>query len=214
MHWHWPILICHCTRVRVWTDTLLQHHVRTTTTTTTTTKHTRFFGVRCRLFCVALFGTFMWSQVRGEHVSAARRRRERRLRQFLRHERLSVAMPLAESQHHTAPRGQKMARAGGVEREENYEPWLLDPPLQGAATLRGCRRAFACYAAACGGGRLGLRHSRLPHGPCAPGREEGDGEEGGRGGKAGGAGLAAQAPEAGDVEIGGAGGAGGGGGGG
>ena len=69
-------------------------------------------------------------------LSAARRRRERRLRQFLRHERLSVAMALAESNHHAAPRGQKMARAGGVEREENYEPRLLDPPLpQTAATV-------------------------------------------------------------------------------
>ena len=42
--------------------------------------------------CVASsFGTFMWSQVHGEHISTARRRRERRLRQWLRHERLSVA---------------------------------------------------------------------------------------------------------------------------
>ena len=73
----------------------------------------------------------------GEHVAgAARRRRERRLRQFLRHERLSVAMALAECTHHAVPRGQKMARAGGVEREENYEPRLLDPPLaQTAATV-------------------------------------------------------------------------------
>ena len=31
--------------------------------------------------------------------------------------------------HHAAPRGQKMARAGRVEREENYEPRLLDPAL-------------------------------------------------------------------------------------
>ena len=36
---------------------------------------------------------------------------QRRLRQWLRHERLSVAMALAESQHHTS-RGQKTARAG------------------------------------------------------------------------------------------------------
>ena len=45
-------------------------------------------------------------------------------------------MALAESYHHAAPRGQKMARARGVEREVNYEPWLLDPPLtQGAVTV-------------------------------------------------------------------------------
>ena len=47
--------------------------------------------------------------------SAAARRRQRRLRQFLRHERLSVAVALAESQHHTS-RGQKTARAGGEAR--------------------------------------------------------------------------------------------------
>ena len=40
------------------------------------------------------------------------RRRQRRLRQWLRHGRLSVAMALAESQHHTS-RGQKTTRAGG-----------------------------------------------------------------------------------------------------
>ena len=45
-------------------------------------------------------------------------------------------MALAESNHHAVPRGQKMARAGRVEREENYEPRLLDPPLpQTAATV-------------------------------------------------------------------------------
>ena len=55
----------------------------------------------------------MWSNANGEHAGAARRRRERRLRQFLRHERLSVAMALAEFTHHAAPRGQTMARAGG-----------------------------------------------------------------------------------------------------
>ena len=63
------------------------------------------------------------------------RRLQRRLRRRLRHERLSVAMALAEPQHH-APRGQRMAWAGGVEREVKYEPRLLDPPLpQVAATL-------------------------------------------------------------------------------
>ena len=45
-------------------------------------------------------------------ATGAARRRQRRLRQFLRHERLTVAMALAGSQHHTS-RGQKTARAGG-----------------------------------------------------------------------------------------------------
>ena len=38
-------------------------------------------------------------------------------------------MLLAERDHHTAPRGQKQARSGRVEREVNYEPRLLEPPL-------------------------------------------------------------------------------------
>ena len=55
----------------------------------------------------------MWSHVDdGEHVTgSAKRRRERRLRQWLRHERMTVAMALAEAQHHAAPRRQKPASA-------------------------------------------------------------------------------------------------------
>ena len=49
---------------------------------------------------------------------AAMRRRQRRLRQFLRHERLSVAMALAEKLHHTS-RGLRFARAGEEGREEH-----------------------------------------------------------------------------------------------
>ena len=48
----------------------------------------------------------------GGGTGSARRRRERRLRAYLRYARMSVAMVLAESTHHSAPRGQKMARAG------------------------------------------------------------------------------------------------------
>ena len=44
---------------------------------------------------------------------AARRRRERRLRQFLRHERLTVAMVLSEKKHHFS-RGQRKDRSGGA----------------------------------------------------------------------------------------------------
>ena len=42
---------------------------------------------------------------------AARRRRERRFRAYLRFARMSVAMALTEARHHTAPRGQTTARA-------------------------------------------------------------------------------------------------------
>ena len=54
--------------------------------------------------------------VAGGGTGSARRRRERRLCAFLRFARRSVAMALAESTHHSAPRGQKMARAGGEAR--------------------------------------------------------------------------------------------------
>ena len=51
----------------------------------------------------------------GGGTGSARRRRERRLRSMLRHERMSVAMALAESTHHGAQR-EKTARAGGEAR--------------------------------------------------------------------------------------------------
>ena len=51
----------------------------------------------------------------GGGTGSARRRRERRLRSLLRHERMSVAMALAESTHHSAQR-QKTARARGEAR--------------------------------------------------------------------------------------------------
>ena len=66
-----------------------------------------------------IFCAFMLAAARAANETGAARRRQRRLRQLLRHERLSVAMALAESQHHAAPRGQSMARAGGEEREMN-----------------------------------------------------------------------------------------------
>ena len=63
----------------------------------------------------------MWSQAHGEHAGAAIRRRQRRLRQWLRHERLSAAMALAETSHHAAPREQTKARAG-------VRPGVLEDP--------------------------------------------------------------------------------------
>ena len=55
-------------------------------------------------------------------TGSPRRRRERRHRAYLRYARMSVAMALAEANHHTAPRGQKTARAEKeVEVHEVYE---------------------------------------------------------------------------------------------
>ena len=59
----------------------------------------------------------MWAQVDGEHVAyAARRRRERRHRAYLKYVRMSVAMALSKYKHHTS-RGQNMDRAGGGVRD-------------------------------------------------------------------------------------------------
>ena len=70
-----------------------------------------------------------WAAAGAAHASAARRRRERRLRAHLRYVRMSVAMAMAEATHHTAPRGQKTARARGEERDELYDAkGLMTPP--------------------------------------------------------------------------------------
>ena len=59
--------------------------------------------------------------VHGEHAAtgAAKRRRERRLRQWQRHERMTVAMAVAEATHHSAPRRQKTATAIWEEVEQD-----------------------------------------------------------------------------------------------
>ena len=67
-----------------------------------------------------------------ERASAAQRRRGRRLRAALRHERQSIAMVLAESQHHTS-RGQKIARTRGEWHEEYDAPRRQKPPAPQAS---------------------------------------------------------------------------------
>ena len=58
-----------------------------------------------------------------DHPGAAKRRRERRLRQFLRHERLPVAMVLSEKKHHTY-RGPEEGQdqGGGVRLSRKLQP--------------------------------------------------------------------------------------------
>ena len=71
-----------------------------------------------------------------EHATgSALRRRQRRLRQWLRHERMTVAMALAESQHHAAPWGQSMARARGGARDVLHGPAPEDAPPRAASTV-------------------------------------------------------------------------------
>ena len=67
-------------------------------------------------------------------TGSARRRRQRRLRSFLRHERMAVAMALAETNHHSAPRRPMMARARGEESEMNNATGQMTPPPRAAST--------------------------------------------------------------------------------
>ena len=62
------------------------------------------------------------------------RRRQRRLRSWLRHERMTVAMALAEVTHHTAPRGHMIARVREEERDELYDAKGLMTPLPSRPT--------------------------------------------------------------------------------
>ena len=81
--------------------------------------------------------------------SAARRRRERRLRSWLKHEWLTVAMALAESLHHSAQRPEK-ARAREVEEQDQHEALRRQkapPPMEAAGSPEGSRAAGACWAA-------------------------------------------------------------------
>ena len=68
-----------------------------------------------------------------DHAGSAKRRRERRLRQFLRHERLTVAMVLSEKKHHTS-RGQRKDRTTGEECELNFTAKIRKTPPPAAAT--------------------------------------------------------------------------------
>ena len=69
---------------------------------------------------------FMWAAEGAAHTGAAKRRRERRHRAYLKFVRMSVAMALSEYKHHTS-RGQRMDRAGVWGRELNYTATIRDP---------------------------------------------------------------------------------------
>ena len=58
------------------------------------------FPQECPLFCVTSANSFMLAAAPAANETLAARRRKRRLRQFLRHERLTVAMLLAERPPH------------------------------------------------------------------------------------------------------------------
>ena len=96
------------------------HPLKTHSETTTTTK---LSVPRVPLFASPLRMDLSEQPV----VGAAQRRRQRRLRSWLRHERMTVAMALAESTHHSS-RGQTIARAGVWGREMNYTATIRNPP--------------------------------------------------------------------------------------
>ena len=115
---------------RSWTDIVVKSHVRTTTTTQAVFAQEFPLSVCClqeNSFKLSV------SMDVDSAPGAAMRRRQRRLRQFLRHERLSVAMALAEKLHHTF-RGQRFARAGEEGHEEHFAPRRQKPLSRG-----GCR---------------------------------------------------------------------------
>ena len=74
-------------------------------------------------------------------------RRQRRLRSWLRHERMTVAVALAEMKHHTAPRDRRWPGPGGGERVEPHGEVPEDSSSPtGALQLvrRRARREAAC----------------------------------------------------------------------
>ena len=74
----------------------------------------------------------MLASVRDADASGAARRRQRRLRQWLRHKRLSVAMALAENNHHSPT----MARAREEEKDELLNATgQKTPPSTAASTV-------------------------------------------------------------------------------
>ena len=82
---------------------------------------------------------------------AAKRRRERQLRSFLRHEELSVKMALARALHHSTQRVEVPRE--GVEGEKYYAPRRQKPPPPGDAASQpggAARGSGAGPAAHCG----------------------------------------------------------------
>ena len=91
-------------------------------------------------------------EAEGGGTGSARRRRERRLRAYLKYARMSVAMALAECSHHSAPRGQRTATAREEDPEVHSRAGALRP-------LRRARRGAAAPVGGAAGGAItgGLR---------------------------------------------------------
>ena len=124
--------------VRVVDIHALNAHSETTTTTTTT-------GVSPKRAHCFVASPFLMDPSEQPISGAAQRRRQRRLRSMLRHERMFVAMALAEKLHHSS-RGQRMARAGEEECDMKHTAkFRTTPPPQPVL--------FSLYEEEPGGGR-------------------------------------------------------------
>ena len=151
------------------------HTTHTTHTTQAFDSNTRFLVCVTVMFQNPAVGVSMDAE---RATGAAFRRRQRRLRSWLRHERQSVAMELAAALHHSrdarsevaheAPRGQKTASSGSRPAALK-EPELLVGGARGAA-MPGLRCAVA--RPRCSGRRRRRWCGRLlPRLPC-PSRQE------------------------------------------
>ena len=89
-------------------------------------------------------------------TSSARWRRERRLRSWAKHERLSVAMPLAEKLHHSANRTAEEGGGGAALRPTGTE-------AQGRAR-HAVRFRWRCERAGASGGASAAGSGSAAHG--------------------------------------------------
>ena len=142
-------------------------------------------------------------RVEGGGTGSARRQRERRLRSMLRHERLAVAMAVAEALHHssgpsparrpTGPGDRHQSRGGGGASLALRPTGTEDSSTRGAAGQSHRARAAAERPQIAGlrrgrppdpwpagtgwgvGRGCGRLHAPLPHGFCVGGQKEGAG---------------------------------------
>ena len=95
----------------------------------TNNKQQKFSPQALPLFLTFRVDFMLATEGAAHSTGAVRRRRERRLRAYLRYARMSVARALAENNHHSAPQRQTMARAGEEEHRDEYEaPRRQKPP--------------------------------------------------------------------------------------
>ena len=107
------------------------------------------FDSREHLFARILYVRMASGQPLAKCDSAAMGRRQRRHRSWLRHERMTVAMALAEKLHHSGPRRQTTARAGGGVRDVLYGRVPEDALSQAAGALYFASQTVAMALAEC-----------------------------------------------------------------